>query len=201
MSIYSHHLASPGRPAFHTPAFQWPASHRPAFRSLCVLIPALLLLSLPVSLLGAAPAEARQSGDAARQAVSDTLDALHMAASEANFDRYFGLYAEDAVFYGTDATERWTRAEFESYAAPHFEAGRGWTYHMTERNVYVSEDGRFAWFDERLDNASLGETRGSGVLRLSERGWQVVQYNLTIPVPNELAGDFVRQIREIDTNR
>lgn len=162
-------------------------------------VPALILLAYTLAF--AESAAARQSDDYARAAVSDTLDALHTAASEADFDRYFGLYADDAVFYGTDASERWTKPEFEDYAGPHFEAGRGWTYHMTDRNVFLSDDGRFAWFDERLDNESLGETRGSGVLRLSERGWQVVQYNLTIPIPNELAGDFVREIRALENNR
>jgi len=166
MSLFSRRGTSRRLVSLHRAAVQ----RRFSFGA-CAVIPTLLF----VSLLSADPASARQSQAAARQAVSDTLDALHMAASEANFDRYFGLYADDAVFYGTDATERWTKPAFEAYAAPHFEAGRGWTYHVTERNVFVSEDGRFAWFDERLDNASLGETRGSGVLRRSERGWQVVQ--------------------------
>lgn len=146
-------------------------------------------------------ASARQGDASARAAVSDTLDALHTAAAEADFDRYFHLYTDDAVFYGTDASERWTKPEFQDYAGPHFEAGRGWTYHMTERNIYLAEDGRVAWFDERLENDSLGETRGSGVLVLTERGWQVAQYNLTIPVPNELAGNLVRRIRELSDNR
>lgn len=151
-------------------------------------------------LVVAAPAEARQNHAPARAAVSDTLDALHTAASESDFDRYFGLYADDAVFYGTDASERWTKSEFEDYARSPFEAGRGWTYHMTERNIFLSADRSVAWFDERLENASLGDTRGSGVLVKTERGWQVVQYNLTIPVPNELARDLVQQIRSLDAN-
>lgn len=162
---------------------------------------ALALIMLAFCLVFPEPATARQTEGDARAAVSDSLDALHAAASEADFDRYFALYADDAVFYGTDASERWTKPEFEDYARPHFEAGRGWTYHMKERNVFMSENGRVAWFDERLNNASLGETRGSGVLIRTERGWQVVQYNLTIPVPNELAGDLVRQIRALESNR
>ena len=137
---------------------------------------------------------------AAEQAVSDTLDALHTAASEAMYNRYFNLYAEDAVFLGTDATERWTKAEFAAYARPRFEDGGGWSYDVIERHISVSNDGQFAWFDERLTNASLGETRGSGVLRHSDAGWRVVQYNLTIPVPNELATDVVQQIRGLTDN-
>jgi ketosteroid isomerase-like protein len=132
-------------------------------------------------------------------AVSRVLDALHEAAAEADFDRYFGLYAEDAIFLGTDATERWTRADFMAYAKPYFDQGRGWTYTMTERHVSISDDGNTAWFDERLDNASLGECRGSGALVKVDGEWMVVQYNLTIPIPNALASDVVEQIRDHST--
>jgi hypothetical protein len=81
---------------------------------------------------------------------------------------------------------------------PHFSQGRGWTYEPTERYISVSSDGDTAWFDERLDNAGLGDTRGSGVLVLRDGGWKIAQYNLTIPIPNALAGDVVRQIRELE---
>jgi hypothetical protein len=46
-------------------------------------------------------------------------------------------------------------------------------------------------------NASLGETRGSGVLLREDGRWRVAQYNLTIPIPNELAGDVALRIREL----
>ncbi|MEE8488003.1 MAG: nuclear transport factor 2 family protein [Gemmatimonadota bacterium] len=131
----------------------------------------------------------------ADESVAAVLDALHAAASEADGDRYFALFAEDGVFLGTDATERWTVEQFKAYALPFFEQGRGWTYSATERHVYVSEDGTTAWFDERLSNASLGDTRGTGVLVLRDGRWKVAQYNLTIPVPNELASDLVARIR------
>jgi hypothetical protein len=38
------------------------------------------------------------------------------------------MFAPDGIFIGTDATERWTVAEFKAYAKPHFDKGRGWTY-------------------------------------------------------------------------
>ena len=129
------------------------------------------------------------------QRVANVLDELHEAAPKADFEHYFGVYADIAIFLGTDATERWTRSEFMEYAKPHFDRGRGWTYVLIERHVYVSEDGATAWFDERLDNSSLGETRGSGVLIRSGGDWKVAQYNLTIPIPNALAGKVVEQIR------
>jgi uncharacterized protein (TIGR02246 family) len=145
-------------------------------------------------LAGIFPASVRAQ-EAADEAVAAILDAFHAAASEADGDRYFALFAEDGVFLGTDATERWTVEQFKAYALPFFEQGRGWTYTPTERHVYVSDDGTTAWFDERLSNASLGDTRGTGVLVLRDGDWKVAQYNLTIPVPNELASDLVALIR------
>ncbi len=62
-------------------------------------------------------------------------------------------------------------------------------------DVFVSEDGTTAWFDERLFNETYGETRGTGVLVLRDGSWRIAQYNLTIPVPNELASDLVGRIR------
>ena len=52
-----------------------------------------------------------------------TLDALHVAASKADGERYFALFAPDAVFLGTDATERWTLEEFKNYAGERFKTG------------------------------------------------------------------------------
>jgi ketosteroid isomerase-like protein len=130
-------------------------------------------------------------------AVSGVLDALHQAASDGDFERYFGQYAEDFIFLGTDATERWDRAQFMEYARGPFSQGRGWTYTMIERHVYVAPGGQAAWFDERLDNANLGETRGTGALIKEGGAWKVSQYNLTIPVPNELARELAEKIRQL----
>jgi hypothetical protein len=149
---------------------------------------AACLAALPLSLAGQ---------EAPDLEVATTLDALHEAASEADGDRYFALFAEEGVFYGTDATERWTVEEFKAYALPFFDQGRGWTYTPTERHVYISDDGSTAWFDERLENAGLGETRGTGVLVRRDGAWKLAQYNLTIPVPNSLAGELVARIREV----
>jgi predicted ester cyclase len=129
------------------------------------------------------------------QLVTATLNTLHMAAADADYAAYSSVFAADAVFLGTDATERWTRDEFMAFAKPYFDQGRGWTYVMTERHVSIAANGATAWFDERLDNANLGDTRGSGVLIKESGQWKVSQYNLTIPIPNELAGDVVNRIR------
>jgi hypothetical protein len=132
----------------------------------------------------------------AEDAANRLLDKFHRAASEAKFDDYFATFTPDGVFIGTDATERWTVAQFKAYAKPNFDKGRGWTYTMVERHLNVSADGKHASFDELLDNKSLGRCRGTGVLRLVDGKWLVEQYHLTIPVPNQLAEDLVKRIRE-----
>jgi len=56
-------------------------------------------------------------------------------------------------------------------------------------------DGKLVWFDEALDNAGYGECRGTGVLQERDGGWVLLQYNLTVPIPNDLMGGFAKQIR------
>ena len=73
--------------------------------------------------------------------------------------------------------------------------GKGWTYHPKTRNVYFSPNQDVAWFDELLDNESLGETRGTGVLIKEEGRWKITQYHLTIPIPNALADSVAKQIK------
>lgn len=164
-----------------------------------VLVPGALLL--PAAL-------AAQSGDdpigtlgedrgGAEAQVHHALNDFHRAAATADSIAYFGAFTANGVFLGTDATERWTVDEFRGYARSSFSRGRGWTYVPTERWVTLSPEGGTAWFDERLTNSSYGETRGSGALVRTADGWKVAQYNLTIPIPNDLAREFAARIREL----
>ena len=155
----------------------------------------LVLGLLPVlaGCAGIAPAPAADSPDAA--AVARVLDDFHAAAAAADGPRYFAHFAPEGVFLGTDATERWTVAEFRAYAEPFFSKGKGWTYRPRDRHVFLSEDGRTAWFDERVDNERYGELRGTGVLRVVEGRWLVAQYNLAFPVPNERVPAFLEMVR------
>ncbi|MDO6566779.1 nuclear transport factor 2 family protein [Alteromonas sp. 1_MG-2023] len=130
------------------------------------------------------------------QNVNQILDSLHQFASDAKFDEYFSLYSDKAVFIGTDASEVWSVSDFKAYAKPHFSKGRGWTYTPHSRHIYFSPAQDVAWFDELLDNDSLGLTRGTGVLILENNKWKVSQYHLTIPVPNPLADDVAQQIKD-----
>jgi len=130
------------------------------------------------------------------ESVTTVLDSFHLFAARAMFTEYFALMHEDGVFLGTDATERWTKAQFMDYARPFMvEQGRGWEYHPRDRHVHVAESGDIAWFDELLDNAKYGELRGSGVVARTGDGWKIMQYNLAFTVPNDKAPGVVELIR------
>lgn len=140
-------------------------------------------LALLLGGCGAAPARTTGASEA-RADVERVIDAWHEAAARSDLDRYMELMADDAIFLGTDATERWTKAELLEYARAPFAAGRGWVMRPIRRDVMI-EGGTFAFFDEDLEAVNLGAARGSGVLRLEPEGWRIVHYNLAITVPNE----------------
>lgn len=132
-----------------------------------------------------------------RAEIDALLDTWHQSASRADERAYFDALSVDSIFFGTDASERWTRAEFLAYAQPHFSKGKGWTFTPRDRHVYFSRRGDVAWFDERLDSASYGECRGTGVAQFRDGSWRIEQYNLTIPIPNSIADEVVAKIRAI----
>lgn len=141
------------------------------------------------------PRDDPRAAEGQARRVDVVLNDLHEAASRADEDRYFALFEPDGVFLGTDASERWTTAEFREYAHARFATGQGWTYTPTARHIYVSLDGRTAWFDEALHNAKYGECRGTGVLTRRADQWRIAQYNLTVPVPNDLLPSVADMIR------
>ena len=131
------------------------------------------------------------------QAETDALlDGLHKDAHEGNFQAYFARYTLDAVFLGTDKTERWTINEFKSYAKSAFADGHGWTYTVEERNWEGTGDTR--WFDEILFNEKLGYCRGTGVIQLHNDKWKIAHYALTMLVPNSIASEIGAQTKKAD---
>ena len=147
----------------------------------------ILLLALAIL---AQPVQAQSEGEAA----SAMLDDFHDAASKAEGERYFGHFADDAVFLGTDITERWTLDEFKAYGQARFDQGAGWTYTPQSRHLYFLDD--TAWFDEILHNERFGQCRGTGALIKVDGVWKIAQYNLTVPIPNSLLYRVVDMIQE-----
>jgi hypothetical protein len=125
-------------------------------------------------------------------AVSQTLNHFHAAAGRSDFEGYFNFFTEDAIFIGTDATERWEKAGFQAYARAPFAAGRGWNYVAVDRHIYLSANREQAWFDELLDAPYAKIARGSGVLVKTTAGWKIQQYVLSMTIPNALSDSVVQ---------
>ena len=113
------------------------------------------------------------------------MTAWHLAAAQADATTYFDSMAPGAVFLGTDIRERWTKEEFQEWAAPYFQRPAAWTFRASRRQVTLSADGATAWFDEDLVSESYWPCRGSGVLEKIAGQWKIRQYNLALSIPNE----------------
>lgn len=129
--------------------------------------------------------------------VDKVLSSFHDAASKADWGTYFGLMSDDAIFLGTDVSERWSKTVFQEYAAK----TNGWTYRLRERHINFTPDGNSAWFDEILDNEKYGTSRGTGVLIRTNTGWKISQYHLTFPIPNDLTDGFTQQIQVFEARQ
>lgn len=129
--------------------------------------------------------------------IAVVLDRLHENAATADWDAYFALYTDDAIFLGTDVAERWDKATFQSYASQ----SKGWVYQMRERHIDLTPDGNSAWFDEVLDSKNYGTSRGTGVVIRTPTGWKIAQYNLTFPIPNDLADGITQQIQTFEARQ
>jgi hypothetical protein len=142
-------------------------------------MPLLLVTSVLFYHLG------NSQGNIDEKNISLILDSLNSTAKNVQFEKYFSLFDKNAVFMGTDAKERWGKNEFMIWAKPYFENGKTWKFETIDRHIYFSSDNNIAWFDERL-KTQMKLCRGSGVLIKVNNEWKIVQYNLSMSIPNEI---------------
>ncbi len=162
-----------------------------------------LLLLLAILTISCNTEKARKQVDDFRKAksekiINEVLDTWHKAAADANFDTYFSKMTDDAIFIGTDATENWKNEDFKAFSKPYFDKGKAWSFTALERNVFISEYGDIAWFDELLDT-QMELCRGSGVLRKVDDTWKISHYVLSIAIPNENVPEVIKLKKENDS--
>ena len=133
-------------------------------------------------------------------AIHKFIDDWHLAATKADASGYFGAFADHGIFIGTDATERWNKQQFLSFAKPYFDKGKAWDFKAYGRTVHVSNDGRFVWFSELL-TTWMGVCRGSGILEKTPQGWKIQQYHLSVTVPNNLIRDFITLVANFEKGK
>ena len=127
--------------------------------------------------------------------VNAFVDEWHDDAAHARL-AYFDKMAKDGVYIGTDRTELWQRDAFKAWAAKYFERKAAWSFKATRRNVYASADKSLIWFDELLDTPNMGPCMASGVIRRTAKGFEIVHYQLSMAVPNEVADKVTKTIAE-----
>lgn len=133
-----------------------------------------------------------------KKEINNILEDWHAAAAQANYEEYFRLMTSDGIFIGTDATENWRNKEFREFAKPYFDKGKAWSFATLQRNIYSSENGKTAWFDELL-KTQMGICRGSGVLEKTPNGWKIKHYVLSIAIPNENVEEITQIKKEFDS--
>lgn len=132
-----------------------------------------------------------QHKEITKEIINKKLDNWHKAAANADFKSYFNVMSDDAIYIGTDATENWNKKQFEAFAKPYFDRGKAWNFTALQRNIYFSEDGKMAWFDELL-NTQMKICRGSGVLVKEKNVWKIKHYVLSMTIPNENSDEVVK---------
>lgn len=122
--------------------------------------------------------------------VNAFLDTWHAAAGKADYNAYFDKIAEDGIYIGTDATENWTKKQFEAFSKPYFDKGAAWDFKALQRNIFFSKDGKTVWFNELLDT-HMKVCQGSGVLEKVGKEWKIKQYVLSMTFPNEAIDEII----------
>ncbi len=151
----------------------------------------LAALVLFVGMLGLAQAETDAT---LTKQVNAFVDEWHDDAANARM-AYFDKIARDGIYIGTDRTELWGRDAFKTWARKYFDRKAAWSFKATRRNVYASADKSLIWFDELLDTPNMGHCMASGVIRKTAKGFEIVHYQLSVAVPNEVVDQVTKTIR------
>ncbi|WP_113654415.1 nuclear transport factor 2 family protein [Pedobacter namyangjuensis] len=115
--------------------------------------------------------------------IAQLLDSLNAAAANADLEKYFSYYTEDATYNGTDATENWNKQSFKDWAKPYFDKKTTWNFTTVKRNIYFGAHQDIAWFEE-LVSTQMKICRGSGVVVKQDGKWKIQQYVLSMTIPN-----------------
>lgn len=62
--------------------------------------------------------------------------------------------------------------------------------------IHLQEGAFLIWFNELLDTPNMGPCMASGVIRKTAKGFEIVHYQLSMAVPNEVAGQVTKLIAE-----
>ena len=73
-----------------------------------------------------------------------------------------------------------------------------WAFTPLRRNVSFSPVHQFVWFDEQV-RSSMGILQASGVIRPTVKGFEMVHYQLSIAVPNDVIPQVTTTIKAFES--
>jgi ketosteroid isomerase-like protein len=123
--------------------------------------------------------------------INQLLDNWHHAAAVADEETFFNTMTPDAVYIGTDKSERWTAGDLKRWSAEYFDRDTAWSFEPYDREIHFSHDGKTAWFSELL-HTWMGICRGSGVLEQIDDEWKIRQYHLSVTIDNDKIKAFIK---------
>jgi len=123
--------------------------------------------------------------------INALLNNWHQAATVADADAFFGTMTEDALYLGTDPSEKWQRDELRKWADFAFKRDTAWAFEPYNRDIHFNKGDELAWFDELL-KTKMGICRGSGIVVKTHDGWRIKYYNLSVTIANEKMDAFVK---------
>ena len=129
--------------------------------------------------------------------INQLLEQWHQDVATFKYKAYFDKMTQDAIFVGTDASEVWSKQEFQTFCKPFFDKKSTWNFKPIKRNVYLDKKEKTAWFDETLDTW-MGVCRGSGVLAKQNNQWKIKHYVLSIVIPNDNVKEIVKIKQKLD---
>ncbi len=151
-----------------------------------LLLACLLLLS----------AFGAQADPTLKQQVNAFVDRWHSDAAHAR-PAYFDKIAKDGVYIGTDKSEHWRRDEFKTWAKPHFKRKSAWAFKAIRRNVYFSETSPSSG-STNCWTRKWASCQASGVMRRKGDSFEIVHYQLSMAVPNEVGSQVTRLIKDFE---
>ena len=108
---------------------------------------------------------------------------------------FFSRMTEDALYLGTDETERWTRTTMGKDLGKFFNGKKAWHFIAYNRIYTALDDKNTILFDESL-KTWMGPCKSTGMLRKVKGKWLISYYNLNVAVSNAVVKDYLKLLKE-----
>ncbi|MCO6461681.1 MAG: nuclear transport factor 2 family protein [Saprospiraceae bacterium] len=126
-----------------------------------------------------------------RENQDKAIDAWHNAAAAGDSATFFGLMTEDAIYLGTDLSERWDRASMARDLGKYFRGRKAWHFVPYNRHYLELKDNNKILFDESL-KTWMGPCKATGMLTKTRGSWKISYYNLSVAVPNQYVKQYTK---------